>query len=301
MLRALASLLRGWWLALLSQPEAAAVETAGPIEYLTRSSDPLDHWIGVQCSAIALAYLGRADEMAAQLEEAIIRVEPLEQPFWVSSMRTWRSFAALLSGDLEGVTTFAESAMEGVAPEGEYWVTVWNLWLLALAAAQDDRPDDAIELYAKQVARCREISYVRGTVVSMEGLGEANVAAGRLDAAAAAFIEGIASAERMGMVGDVLSMMTKTAGVRALQGRSTEAVELLATVLAEPASSGMPFSGGETNIDAATAALGNLETEMEPTDFAAASARGSARPYEVAAKELLNTFGGSESGEPVEA
>jgi hypothetical protein len=94
----------------------------------------------------------------------------------------------------------------------------------------------------------------------------------------------------MGMVGDVLSMMTKTAGVRALQGRSTEAVELLATVLAEPASSGMPFSGGETNIDAATAALGDLEAVMEPTDFAAASERGSARPYEVAAKELLESL-----------
>ena len=167
---------------------------------------------------------------------------------------------------------------------------MWNLWLLALVATQEDRPDDAIELYAKQVARCREVSYVRGTVVSMEGLGEANVAAGRLDAAATAFIEGIASAERMGMVGDVLRMMTKTAGVRALQGRPTEAVELLATVLAEPASSGMPFTGGEINSDAAAAALSNLEAEIEPADFAAASERGSARPYVVAAKELLESL-----------
>ncbi len=42
--------------------------------------------------------------------------------------------------------------------------------------------------------------------------------------------------------------------------------------------------------DAAAAALGDLEAEMEPTGFAAASARGSARSYDVAAKELLESL-----------
>ena len=156
--------------------------------------------------------------------------------------------------------------------------------------------DDAIKLYAKQVAHCREISYVRGTVVSMEGLGMANVAAGKFDAAATAFIEGMASAQRMGMVGDVLSMMRKVAGVRARQGRPGEAVELLATVLAEPASANMPYVDPQPNNETAAAALSELEAGMDSGEYAAAFERGSARPYDVAAKELLDTLSGSGTG-----
>ena len=295
-LRALASAVKGWALTLLGQPDAGLEATAGPNEALARSSEPLDHWIAVQCLVLALAYRGQPEEMAARLDEAIARVESMDEPFWVASMNDWRSFAALIAGDLEGAADFAERARVGLPVEGEYWVTVWNLWLLAGAAAQENRLDDAIELYAKQVAHCREISYVRGTVVSMEGLGMANVSAGKFDAATTAFIEGMASAQRMGMVGDVLSMMTKVAGVRANQGRPGEAVELLATVLAEPASANMPYTDPQPNNETAAAALSELEAAMDSAEYAAAFERGSARPYDVAAKELLDTLSGSGTG-----
>ncbi len=286
-LRALVSALKGWSLTLLTQPEAGLAASAEPADYLSRSSNPIEHWVSVQCVAIALAYLGRAEEMAQHLDEAITRVETLDEPFWSSSLMNWRAFAAVLAGDFENATRNASRALETMPAEGEYWGTVWALWLLAIVAAQDGRPDDAIDLYTQQVARCREVSYVRGTVVSMEGLGEANVAAGKLDAAETAFIEGMASAERMGMVGDVLSMMTKAAGVLALQGRQTEAVELLATVLADPASGGMPFANTQPNTELAAEALADLEAAMDAVEYAAAYERGSSRPYDVAAKELI--------------
>ena len=295
-LRALASAVKGWALTLLGQPDAGLEATAGPNDTLARSSEPLDHWIAVQCLVLALAYHGRPEEMAARLDEAIVRFKSMDEPFWVASMKDWRSFAALIAGDLEGVANFAEHARVGLPVEGEYWVTVWNLWLLAGVAAQENRPDDAVKLYAKQVAHCREISYVRGTVVSMEGLGMANVAAGKFDAAATAFIEGMASAQRMGMVGDVLSMVRKVGGVRAKQGRLGEAVELLATVLAEPASANMPYVDPQPNNETAAAALSELEAGMDRAEYAAAFERGSARPYDVAAKELLDTLSGSGTG-----
>jgi hypothetical protein len=66
-----------------------------------------------------------------------------------------------------------------------------------------------------------------------------------------------------------------------------EAVELLATVLAEPASAHMPFTDPQPNREPAAAALSELEEAMDTAEYAAAFARGSARPYDVAAKELL--------------
>jgi predicted ATPase len=286
-LRGLASALKGWSLALIGQPDAGLVAADAPTTALARSSNPIDYWIAVQCLALTHAYLGSAEEMAARLDEAIPRFESMDEQFWFSSLMDWRSFAAVLGGDIDTATAFLDRASDGLGPGNEYWVTAWNLWLRAMIATQENRTEDAIDLFTRQVALCREVSYVRGTVVSMEGLGEANVAAGKLDAAATAFIDGMASAERMGMVGDVLSMMRKVAGVRALQDRPIEAVELLATVLAEPASAHMPFTDPQPNREPAAAALSELEEGLDAAEYAAAFERGSARPYDVAAKELL--------------
>jgi predicted ATPase/class 3 adenylate cyclase len=287
-LRALASAVKGWALAMLSQPEAALAAAAEPSVLLARSSGLVDYWIAVQCLAVGLVYLGSYEEMAAKLDEAIARHDSLDERFWVASLNDWRSFAAVVAGDFDGAARFADEATKALGSLDDYWVTVWNLWLRAMVATHEDRPDDAIELYAEQVARCREVSYVRGTMVSLEGLGEANVAAGRLDAAETAFIEGMAAAEQMGMVCDVLSMMTKVAKVRALRGQPFEAVELLATVLAEPTSVHQPFVDNTPINETASAALSELEEELDAEAYSTARARGSERPYDVAAKELLD-------------
>ncbi len=291
-LRALASAVKGWSLAMVGQPEAAVVAAAGPIEVLARSSSLVDYWIAVQCLALALVYVGSVEETAAQLDEAIVRHDSLDERFWVASLYDWRSFAAVASGDFDGANRFVGEATEALGSLDEHWVTVWNLWLRALVATHEDRPDDAIDLYAAQVARCRQVSYVRGTMVSLEGLGEANVAAGKLDAAETAFIEGIAAAEQMGMVRDVLGMMTKVAKVRALRGQPFEAVELLATVLAEPTSVHQPFIDNTPINETASAALSELEEELDAKEYSTAQARGSERPYDVAAKELLDNLTG---------
>jgi predicted ATPase/class 3 adenylate cyclase len=289
-LRALASAVKGWSLALLSQPQAGVIAATGPTELLARLSNLLDYWIAVQCLAIALVYLGSVKEMAAQLDQAIERHESLDEKFWVASLKDWRAFAAVGGADLDGATRFAEEAAEQLGSVDEYWVTVWNLWLRARIATNENRPDDAIDLYAEQVERCRKISYVRGIMVSLEGLGEANLAAGRLDAAEQAFIKGIAAAEQMGMVRDMLNMMTKVAKVRRQRGQPFEAVELLATVLAEPTNVYTPFTDTTPINKVATAALSELEEELDPEAYASAFARGSERPYNVAADQLIGNF-----------
>jgi hypothetical protein len=126
-------------------------------------------------------------------------------------------------------------------------------------------------------------------MVSLDGLGEANVAAGRLEAAESAFVEGMAAAWRLGMVRDVLSMMTKLARVWALQGRSAEAVELLGTVLAEPASMHQPLTENVPVKETAQAALASLKNELDAVVYERAWTAGGTRTYDGALKELLDT------------
>jgi hypothetical protein len=124
-------------------------------------------------------------------------------------------------------------------------------------------------------------------MVELEGLGEANVAAGRFESAEQAFIAGMATAGKMGMIKDMLAMMTKIAKVRALRGLPAEAVETLATVLAQPLSAHQQPLADNTPIkDSAARVLDDLRDAIGPEERSAALARGTSTPFEVAAKEL---------------
>jgi len=139
-----------------------------------------------------------------------------------------------------------------------------------------------------QVARAQAIGYLRGSLVAFEGLGDANLAVGRLEAAETAYVEGIASAEQMSMVTDMLGMMTKVARVRASTRRQLQAIELLATVPAEPTSAQQPFTDTTPINEIAAEALSELQKEFGAKEYEAAQARGTSKSFEAAAKEMLS-------------
>jgi tetratricopeptide (TPR) repeat protein len=236
---------------------------------------------------VSLAYLGRMEEMAACMEEAMAVADAGDHPLWPAAMRNWRSFAAFLAGDIGTAENLLPESYEVYERLDEHYFMSWNLWMQAMIATQQDRPQDAIDLYTRQVARCRDIGYMRGTMVALEGLGEANVAAGSFEAAEKAFIEGMVTADKMGMVRDMLGMMAKIAKVRAATGRPAEAIEMLATIHAEPISAQQPFTDNTPIKDIAAEALDDLRDVLGPDEYSAARARGTSTPFEVAAKELM--------------
>jgi predicted ATPase len=286
-LRALAGAAQAWFFSLIGQPEAGEDVARIATETLHDSPDLAAYTTAAQCLAISLTYLGRMDEMAACTDEAVAVAEARHHPFWSAAMRNWRAFGAFLAGDTGTATKLLPGAYETFERLDEHYFASWNLNLQALIATQQHHPLDAIDLHGRGVARCRDLGYMRGTMVALEGLGEANLAAGRLDAAEQAFIDGMATAEKMGMVRDMLGMMAKVAKVRAALGRPEEAVEILATVLAQPMSAQQPFADNTPIKDSAARVLHDLRDALGHQDYAAALARGTSTPFEVAAKELM--------------
>ena len=192
-----------------------------------------------------------------------------------------------LDGDIATAEQLLPQAHEVLERLNEHYFMCWNLWLRAMIATQQARPLDAIDLYARQVDTCRPIGYKRGTMVALEGLGEANVVAGRFEAAVRAFTDGLATADKMGMVREMLGMAAKIAKVLAATGRPAEAVELLTTVRSDPRSAQQPFTSNTPIEDIATEALDELRAALDPDEYAEALARGTATPFEVAAKALM--------------
>jgi predicted ATPase/class 3 adenylate cyclase len=286
-LRDLAGATQAWFHALVGQPDVGEAVARIAAERLHDSPDLDGYMTAAQCWAISLAYLGRMDEMAACTEAAMAVADAAHHVFWSAAMRNWRSFGAVLSGDLATAEKLLPEALAAFEPIDEHYFMCWTLWLSAMIATQEGRPLDAIDLHIRQVSGCREIDYMRGTMVALEGLGEANLAAGRFEAAEAAFVEGMATADKMGMVRDMLSLMVKIASARGATGRTTEAVETLATVIAEPSSAQQPFTANTPIRDIAAEALDDLRGSLDPTTFAEALARGTSTPFETAAKELI--------------
>lgn len=274
--------------ALLGQPDVEAVVAA--TDFLRDSGDTLGFWTSMQAVAITMAYAGRPEDMVEATDEMIAVGETLDDPFWAAAGKNWRSLAAMLSEDIETARRLLPQAMKVYEVRGEYYFLTWNLWLRAWIATSDARPDDAIALLARQVESCRHIGYRRGLMVGLEGLAQAQETAGNLEAAEHAYIESIATAEATGIVSGVLTMMAKTARVQALMGRPTEAIAHLASVIAEPMSANQAMADTSSAREIATEILEEIKPNIDGAEYQSAYESGVAVPYEVAAKQLIQSL-----------
>jgi predicted ATPase/class 3 adenylate cyclase len=283
--RAMSSSAQMYYKALLGQPDSTAARDAS--DHLGQTEDRYAYWFSLQSVALNMSYEGLVDEMVECTDEMISVGQGLEHPLWQVGGHNWRSLAAILQQDIETARGLLTSAMEVYERIDEHYYMTWNLWLQAMIATTEQRPTDAIRLLAKQVERCQQIGYRRGTMVGLEGLGQAHLGAGALEDAERAFIAGLEVAEQSSIAAEMLGMMVKTARVWVEMGRLDDAVRLLATVVAEPLASRQTMSETESIHDLATHMLEQIQPDIDAETFASAQAQGSSKPYEVAVKELV--------------
>jgi hypothetical protein len=255
---------------------------------LRATADSEALWLALICRALNLAYMGQ--DWGDVADEGIALGETLDGPFWSAAFKNWRGGAALMAGDFAtGKKVLVEGMHAYEQLDERYWLSA-NLQHQAQIATAEGRIEDAIDLYGRSTEKGRGLGYLRVLQMSWTGLGDVNLAAGNHADAETAYIESLITSEQMGMVREMLSIIAKVARIRAATGQNGEAVELLATVLTEPASDQQAvFDRAPTN-ETASAALEELQAEMDPDEFSAAQAAGTSRPFEVAAKELIDSF-----------
>jgi len=278
---------RSSFVTLQGRPVEGAAEAKKAYASLPASTSPSDRWIAVQCVAMGTAYTGEVDEMIAVLDGALDEFDGLDEQLWVSGIKNWRSFAAVLQGDFDTMKRLLADVMSVYEAKNEHYFMTWALWLLAMIATSEGRPQDAIDLYSRQVGRAEEVGYLRGLTVAQEGLGEANVAAGFYEEAEIAFVHSTQVAEQMGMMPDMLNLMTKIAKVRAALGHDTDAVELLSTVCAHPISEQQPFTENIPIREAASAVLDELRAKLNADIYEAAVTKGKSASFDAVLNQLL--------------
>jgi predicted ATPase/class 3 adenylate cyclase len=278
------------------QPEAAADAASMAAESLRAFIDPEALFFSLVLHGQCLLYLRRFDELTVVYDELIPLGETVAPsdwatgPVWVAGQKNVRAFVLLAAGDVDLAKQLLDESKEVLEPLDELFYMTWNLGHRARVAIREGRPKDAIDLFSRSADRARKIGFARGLQVSLAGLGDTNLATGDLAAAEAAFIESLDAAQRTSMVPEMLGTMVKIAKVLAASGRQTEAVELLSTVLAEPASNRQLFTESTPIDSMASAELEKLQREMEPGEYEKALAAGSSRSYRIVVKELIDSI-----------
>jgi len=266
--------------------EAAPV-LARAVEQLRTASDNHLYLVAIESRCEVLTYLGQADELLDLSAEAIRVSNEFVNTRWAIGMVNYEAMALMMQGNLEPASRILEEADVVLAELGEEFMRPWNLSIQAMIAMMQGRVADAIDLQSRQVEIARGAGYPRAVAIALEGLGVSYAAAGDLGEASDSLVRGLDLYVQVGLVVEQASVAVKIAGVQARMGDDELAVELLASVLADPISSRQSPMDPSVIADLATAALTESEDRLEPDVYAAAHARGAATALPVKVKELL--------------
>lgn len=288
--RATAAAAQAKFMSVLGEIDAATAQATIAVEKLAPLSDLWAYLRALECLCECLTNAGQIAELSTVSNEAIRVASEGGEDWWALGMLNYQALAELQQGNIEAAASILGEALEDASRPPDYVMGPWRLSIRAMIAAAQGQPDVAVELHNRSIELSREVGNRQALIVGLQGLGEANAAAGHLDAADAAFVESLSMSEEMGLSRDMAGMMIKVAESRSALGMGEQAVEILACVLADPVSRQV-IPGFETAPinELASELLSGLEAELDAEIYAAAHARGSAKSLEVGAKELLVT------------
>lgn len=276
----------------LGDHDIADAESQEAVSVARRLEDLECLLIASHLRAQTLLYLGRIPEIPPIIEDAIAAAESAAGDqwetghFWAAGLRTLEGFAKLVTGDVEHARELLDESRARLEPTGELFYMSWNYGHRARLAMREERFDDAVELFSQSANRARKLGSLRTLQVALFGLGDARLAAGDPTGAQRAFAQSLGAAERTGMVPEMLATTVRIAKTMAASGETREAVELLASVEAEPESVGQFFTEAESIHATASSALDELKTGLDEPEFAELRNRGAQRHYRSIVKQL---------------
>jgi hypothetical protein len=119
-------------------------------------------------------------------------------------------------------------------------------------------------------------------------MGRAAAASGKLLSAEGYYLESLDTSYDLGQTREMLATMLELARVRADEGDTRSAAEILGTILGDPAGSQLVPPDPESIHASAERAWTDLLSQGDDGELEAARGRGSQRTVEIAAAELLS-------------
>ena len=285
--------MHGAFTSMLGQVDAGAEEVTTAFDDLSVADDPLALFFTGMLKAQTQLYLGRFAEAASVVDETIAQGQSqgsdwTEGRFWVAAIKNLRAFVALRMKDTELAMRLLDESRAVLEPLDDLYYMTWNLGHRGRFAMGSGRLGNAIDLFTQSADKATRIGFPRAMQISLMGLGDANLTAGNLAAAEEAYVGGLRVADRTGMVLEMLTTLLKIAQVFAASERQRRAVEILTTVIAEPASDHQMFAEGASIKSAASEELESLRGSIDRDEFERAVADGNSETFRAVAKSLID-------------
>jgi tetratricopeptide (TPR) repeat protein len=284
---ALAAATQGWFLSHLGQAVRGEEQIARAVEALRQFGDSEGFLLANECHCAALTYLSRWEDLhRVGMEGAEFALAAGDQLASADPL-VWSAFGDLRIAPPEVAAAKLEEGDAILAAAGEHRARTWTLLGLALIDGMEGRHRDAIVRLEEVVKLAKDIGYRRGIQAGLQYLGEALVNAGDARASEAAFLESLAMSEDMGQSLEMAGTITRLASAYSKTGQEEKAVEVLASVLADPSTETSLLAEESTVAATARHLLDELRNSINGDTFEAACARGAALPVQVTAKQLL--------------
>jgi len=275
--RASAAAYWAWFAALLGQPAAAVDMASEAVSALATLPDRHAHVMAIEAMCSGLMYLSKMEEMRAATTEGASIAEGLGDEWLFAELDIWAAFAELTLGETDSAIARLGRADEVLSRRGDLRGRAWNDLGLAMTASMQDRHRDAIALLEKIVDYTKRIGYRRAIQASLRQLGDERMNIGEPESAGLAFVESLAMSD----------MLVRVAQSRSEMGGKDEAVTILASVVADPASDQPSFISTVSIRQTAMELLDELRVDLDTKHYEELYAAGSATGMAIATKALL--------------
>ncbi len=284
---ALAAATQGWFLCHLGQAAAAVGQIERAVDILRSLGDRKGFLLANECLCAALTYLSRWEDLSRIGMEGAEYALAAGDQLASADPRVWSAFGDLRFRPPEIARAKLEEGDSILAAAGEQRARTWTVLGIALIDGMAGRHDDAIVQMKEVVQIAKDLGYPRGIQAGLQYLGEALVEAGDPGASEPVFLESLAMSEDMGQSLEMAGTLTRLASAYAQTGEEAKAVEILASVLADPSTEASQLAEESTVADTAQELLDQLRDLIDADRFEDARVRGASVSVQVAAKELL--------------
>ncbi|HVR79485.1 MAG TPA: adenylate/guanylate cyclase domain-containing protein [Acidimicrobiia bacterium] len=284
---ALTAAAQGWFLCHLGQAVGGEEQVGRAVDALRRIDDRDGFLLAVQCHCAALTYLSRWDDLVRVGMEGVEVARAAGDEMASADPLVWSAVGDLRVTSPSVARAKLEEADRILAAAGEHRARTWTLFGLALIDGMEGKHKDAIRRLQEVVELAKQIGYRRAIQAGLQYLGEALVNAGDAGASETVFLESLAMSEDMGQSLEMAGTLSRLASAYSQTGQEQKAVEILASVLADPSTATSLLAEESTVAATAQSLLDQLRDSLDGDTFEDARARGSALPIQVTAKQLL--------------
>ena len=236
-------------------------------------------------------FLKKVDEARQAAQDVIETACELGDMWWEADGLGGLAAVYMWTGSFEEARLYAEKSVAMWERIGDPWGPTWPTQILAGLEVMEGNYAAAKSRYQLVLETTQVMNYKRGVQYMYNDLGNVSFLLEDYEEAEAYYLQSLGICDEIGITLELLVSFWNLARVRAAMGREIEALEMLAIVMKNPASTQLALYGQSSIEEDAQKLRGGLEGRLDPEVYAAAWARGMSRELQEAVDEVLEVDG----------